>query len=150
MFMFFGVFFFFVLMFVCLLVRCFVSVSAGNCDSQFRSNTTPQTLTEKTKNTTTKKNTPCLLTLDNVMLPPQCCLTTNSETRPVVLVVVGPRHKQPRSVSIAFRHLPANSARIGYVTKGAFFISAQLSTDAVGVLRNVWVLLKSNAKDWPV
>ena len=83
------------------------------------------------------------------MLPPQWCLTTNSESRPVVLVVVRPRHKQPRTLSIAFRHLPASSARIGYATEGAFFISAQLSTDAVGVLRNVWVLLKSNAKDWP-
>ena len=35
-------------------------------------------------------------------------------------------------------HLPANSARIGYATEGALFISAQLSTDAVGALRKVW------------
>ena len=61
----------FVLKFVCLLVRCFVSVSVGNCDSQFRSDTTPQTLTEKqSKTTTTTTTTPCLLTLDNVMFPP--------------------------------------------------------------------------------
>ena len=32
------------------------------------------------------------------------------------------------SPSIAFRHLPPNSARFGYVTEGALFISAQLST----------------------
>ena len=35
--------------------------------------------------------------------------------------------------STAFRHLPPNS-RIGYATEGALFISAQLSTDAVGAL----------------
>ena len=34
--------------------------------------------------------------------------------------------------NIAFRHLPPNSARIVYATEGALFISAQLSTDAVG------------------
>ena len=33
--------------------------------------------------------------------------------------------------SLAFRHLPPNSARIGYATEGALFISAQLSTDEV-------------------
>ena len=33
--------------------------------------------------------------------------------------------------SIAFRHPPPNSARIGYATEGALFISAQLSTNAV-------------------
>ena len=36
--------------------------------------------------------------------------------------------------SIAFRHLPPNSARSSYVTEGALFISAQLSTDAVSPL----------------
>ena len=35
------------------------------------------------------------------------------------------------SPSIAFRHLPPNSARFSYATEGALFISAQLSTDAV-------------------
>ena len=33
--------------------------------------------------------------------------------------------------SIAFRHLPPNSARFSYATEGALFISAQLSSDAV-------------------
>ena len=42
--------------------------------------------------------------------------------------------------NIAFRHLPPNSARFGYATEGALFISAQLSTDAVSALRKVWVL----------
>ena len=37
--------------------------------------------------------------------------------------------------SIAFRHLPPNSARFSYATEGALFISAQLSTDAVSALR---------------
>ena len=34
----------------------------------------------------------------------------------------------PHTPSIAFRHLPLNSARTGYPTEGALFISAQLST----------------------
>ena len=37
----------------------------------------------------------------------------------------------------AFRHLPSNSARSGYATEGALFISAQLSTDAANALRKV-------------
>ena len=36
--------------------------------------------------------------------------------------------------SIAFRHLPPNSARFSYATEGALFISAQLSSDAVSAL----------------
>ena len=44
--------------------------------------------------------------------------------------------------SIAFRHLPLNSARIAYATEGALFISVQLSTDAVGALPKVWVRIK--------
>ena len=44
--------------------------------------------------------------------------------------------------SIAFRHLPPNSARFGYATEGALFISAQLSTDAVSALRKIWVLIR--------
>ena len=47
--------------------------------------------------------------------------------------------------STAFRHLPPNSARSGYATEGALFISAQLSTDAVGALRKVWVPIKLQA-----
>ena len=44
--------------------------------------------------------------------------------------------------SIAFRHLPPNSARFSYVTEGALFISAQLSSDAVSALRKVWILIR--------
>ena len=44
--------------------------------------------------------------------------------------------------SIAFRHLPPNSARFSYPTEGALFISAQLSTDAVSALRKVSVLIR--------
>ena len=44
--------------------------------------------------------------------------------------------------SIAFRHLPPNSARIGYATEGALFTSSQLSTDAVSILRKAWVLIR--------
>ena len=43
--------------------------------------------------------------------------------------------------SIAFRHLPPNSARFSYATEGALFISAQLSSDAVSALRKVRVLI---------
>ena len=39
--------------------------------------------------------------------------------------------------SIAFRHLPPDSARFSYATEGALFISAQLSSDAVSALRKV-------------
>ena len=41
--------------------------------------------------------------------------------------------------SIAFRHLPPNSARFGYATEGELFISEQLSSDAVSALRKVRV-----------
>ena len=44
--------------------------------------------------------------------------------------------------SIAFRHLPPNSARFSYAIEGALFISAQLSTDAVSALRKIWVLIR--------
>ena len=50
-----------------------------------------------------------------------------------------PRSQTPR---VAFRHLPPNSARIGYATEEALFISAQLSTEAVSALRKVWVLIR--------
>ena len=46
--------------------------------------------------------------------------------------------------SIAFRHLPPNSARFGYTTEGTLFISVQLSSDAVSALQKVWVLINSN------
>ena len=47
----------------------------------------------------------------------------------------------PHTPSIAFRHLPPNSARFSYATEGALFISAQLSSDAVSALRKVRVLI---------
>ena len=43
--------------------------------------------------------------------------------------------------SIAFRHLPPDSARFSYATKGALFISAQPSSDAVSALRKVRLLI---------
>ena len=46
----------------------------------------------------------------------------------------------PHTPSIAFRHLPPNSARFSYATEGALFISVQLSSDAVSTLRKVRVL----------
>ena len=50
-------------------------------------------------------------------------------------------HTQRHTPSIAFRHLPPNSARFRYATEGALFISAQLSSDAVSALRKVRVLI---------
>ena len=44
--------------------------------------------------------------------------------------------------STTFRHLPPNSAWIGYATEGALFISTHLSTDAVNTLQKVWVLIR--------
>ena len=44
------------------------------------------------------------------------------------------RHGVSHTPGIAFRHLPPNSARTGYATEGALFISPQLSTDALSSL----------------
>ena len=44
----------------------------------------------------------------------------------------GERDTVGHTPSIAFRHLPPNSARFSYATEGALFISAHLSTDFVG------------------
>ena len=44
--------------------------------------------------------------------------------------------------SIAFQHLPPNSARFSYATEGVLFISAQLSTNMVSALRKVRVLIR--------
>ena len=57
------------------------------------------------------------------------------------------KHHQvsPHTPSIAFRHLPLNSARFSYATEAALFISAQLYSDAVSTLRKVWVLVKLQA-----
>ena len=38
-------------------------------------------------------------------------------------------------------HLP-NSARIGYATEGALFVSMQLSANTVSALSKVWVLIR--------
>ena len=64
---------------------------------------------------------------------------------PVEVVVVtraqAARHDRLHTPSTAFRQLPPNSARSGYATEGALFISTQLSTDAVSALRKVRVLI---------
>ena len=51
-------------------------------------------------------------------------------------------HSCGHTPSIAFRHLPPNSARFSYATEGALFISAQLSSDAVSALRKILVLIR--------
>ena len=51
-------------------------------------------------------------------------------------------HSWSHTPSIAFWNLPPNSARFSYATEGAFFISAQLSTNAVSTLQKVWVLIR--------
>ena len=45
------------------------------------------------------------------------------------------------TLSIAFRHLPPNSARFSYATEGTLFISVQLSSDTVSALRKARVLI---------
>ena len=72
----------------------------------------------------------CLETCTRVAL----CVSTGLLT--AVLTQPLPAH----TPSIAFRHLSPNSARFGYATEGALFISAQLSTDAVSAFRRVWVI----------
>ena len=47
--------------------------------------------------------------------------------------------------SITFRHLPPNSAGIGYATEGAPFISGQLSTNVVSALWKIWVLIRQTS-----
>ena len=49
---------------------------------------------------------------------------------------------KPHTPSIAFRHLPPNSARFSYAIEGALFMSAQRSTDAVSALRKVRELIR--------
>ena len=60
----------------------------------------------------------------------------------LLLILFPPTDTANHIASTAFRHLPPNSARIGYATEGALFISAQLSSDAVSALRKVWVLIR--------
>ena len=50
-------------------------------------------------------------------------------------------HQVNHTPSIAFRHLPPNSASFSYATEGALFISAQLSSDAGNTLQKVPVLI---------
>ena len=57
----------------------------------------------------------------------------------------GLRVSRNYTLSIAFRHLPPNSARFSYASWGALFISAQLSSDAVSALWRVWVLITLRA-----
>ena len=51
-------------------------------------------------------------------------------------------HASNHTPSIAFRHLPPNSARFSYATEGALFISVQLSSDAVSALRKARALIR--------
>ena len=50
-------------------------------------------------------------------------------------------YTRKKTPSITFQHLPPNSARFGYATEGALFISTQLSTDVVSAIQKVWVLI---------
>ena len=88
---------------------------------------------------------------DGMQLP-ECRVTRHLYCTTIYTGVVGKRsHTRPsnpalcetlgHTPSTAFRHLPPNSARFGYATEGAFFISAHLSSDVVSALRKVWVLI---------
>ena len=50
--------------------------------------------------------------------------------------------REDHNPSIAFWHIPPNSARFSYTTEEALFISTQLSTDAVSALQKVRVLIR--------
>ena len=52
------------------------------------------------------------------------------------------RQRETHTPSIAFGHIPPNSARFSYATEGALFIAAQLSSDPVSALRKIWVLIR--------
>ena len=67
-------------------------------------------------------------------LSPRSCPPTRSTPS------VGTNH----TPSIAFRHLPPNSARFSYATEGALFISAQLSSDASSERFGYWYDCRSN------
>ena len=54
----------------------------------------------------------------------------------------GHGHGGYHTPSTALRHPPPNSARFSYATEGIFFISAQLSSDAVSALRKIRVLIR--------
>ena len=58
-----------------------------------------------------------------------------SESHSSLTLSVCHRQTSSHTPSIAFRHPPPNSARFSYATKGALFISAQLSSNAVSALR---------------
>ena len=49
-------------------------------------------------------------------------------------------HRLTYRVSLSGTFL--QTAKIGYATEGALFVSAQLSTDAVSALEKVWVLIR--------
>ena len=51
-------------------------------------------------------------------------------------------HRWRHTLSLAFWHLPPNSAIIGWVTEGALFNSASLSAHAVSAIQKVWVLTR--------
>ena len=66
-----------------------------------------------------------------------CSISTCTLLRMVVRL----RDSGRLTPSITFRHLPPNSARFGYATDRALFISAQLSTNMVSTLQKVRVLI---------
>ena len=74
------------------------------------------------------------------MLKPFANLTEGADSVRVIGAILF--DKCAHTLSIAFRHLSPDSARKSYVTEGALFISAQLSTDAVSTLRKMWVLIR--------
>ena len=51
-------------------------------------------------------------------------------------------HTHTHTPSIAFRHLPPNSARFSYATERALLISAQLYTDTISAVPKVSVLIR--------
>ena len=59
----------------------------------------------------------------------------------------GQKNDYTAEESYSEHYIPLNSARSGYATEGALFISAQLSTDTVSALQMFWVLIRLDAAE---
>ena len=123
-----------------LIVRT-VSVDLVRVQCRFTSTETRQTVRDGEPRTATSTFTQ-LLMYSNTERLSRCavfctrlCCRRQPAAREVLCVTALCEH----TPCIAFRQLPPNSARIGYATKRAQFISVQLSTDAVSDPRKVWV-----------
>ena len=98
----------------------------------------------------------CLVPVNSILLNLSCvwieiasvwCGISHVTTKQYCTYMLGrKRHVLHHTPSIAFWHLPPNSARFSYATEGALFTSAQLSTDAISALRKPVRVLKHDCR----